>query len=77
MHKDELIADKLSRRNSKLLQVGSWTSNAGNRVFDYANSILILSLGAKATKLMAAYQSTETVISILQRYLLSWFICIV
>lgn len=65
MHKDELIADKLSRRNSKLLQVGSWTSNAGNRVFDYANSILILSLGAKATKLMAAYQSTETVISIL------------
>lgn len=65
MYNEVQNEEKISRKNSKLLWIGTWTSNVGNKIFDYANSILILSLGTKATRIMALYQSTETAISII------------
>ncbi len=55
---------KKSKKNAIRLWFGDWSSRIGNNVFDYANSILIVSLGTKATKLLAIYQSSEKIVGI-------------
>lgn len=65
MKEVEKTIDKISKKNGILLCGGNWLSNIGNKIFDYANSILLLTMGEKAVKLMALYQGSETLISIL------------
>ena len=55
---------KLSKRNEKLLWVGSWTSKIGDKVFDYANSVFIVGMGGSASVILAFYQSSETRIGV-------------
>lgn len=61
----DISEKQITKRNRILLWIGNWTSNAGNRIFDYANSILILSFGKTAIKVMALYQGSETLVAIL------------
>ncbi|MGN0168683.1 MAG: MFS transporter [Acetatifactor sp.] len=51
-------------KNEKLLLAGQWTSHIGNIIFDYANSVTIVSAYAKTAIVLAVYQSSETLISI-------------
>ena len=60
----EKDVNKRTNKNGVLLCIGNWLSNIGNTIFDYANSILLLTMGEKAVKLMALYQGSETLISI-------------
>ena len=53
------------RKNEALLWFGSWTSKIGNIIFDYANSISIVSAFAGKPWILAIYQSSETIIQIL------------
>ena len=53
------------RKNEALLWFGSWTSKIGNIIFDYANSISIVSAFAGKPWILAVYQSSETIIQIL------------
>lgn len=55
----------VKKNNEILLWLGRWTSKIGNIVFDYVNSILIVSLCTKNSFLMAAYQGSEAVVKIL------------
>ena len=52
------------RKNEALLWFGSWTSRIGNLIFDYANSVSIVGAFAGKPWVLAAYQSSETVIQI-------------
>lgn len=52
------------RRNELLLCLGGWTSKIGNIVFDYANSVSIVSVFADKPWVLAIYQSSETIIQI-------------
>lgn len=52
-------------KNEKLLLAGQWTSHIGNILFDYANSVTIVSAYAKTAIVLAVYQSSETLISII------------
>lgn len=53
------------RRNEMLLWFGKWTSKIGNIVFDYANSVSIVSLFRHNPVVLAVYQSSETIIQII------------
>lgn len=53
------------KKNEALLWLGSWTSRFGNIVFDYANSISIVSFFARKPVVLALYQSSETIIQII------------
>lgn len=55
---------RLSKRNEKMLWVGSWTSKIGDKLFDYANSVFIVGLGGPAATILAFYQSAETIIGV-------------
>ena len=52
------------RKNEALLWFGSWTSRIGNLIFDYANSVSIVGAFTGKPWVLAAYQSSETVIQI-------------
>lgn len=58
------MVEKKIRKNEMLLWFGSWTSRFGNLVFDYANSISIVSVFADKPWILALYQSSETMIQI-------------
>lgn len=57
--------EKGIKKNEALLWLGSWTSRFGNIVFDYANSISIVSFFAGKPIVLALYQSSETIIQII------------
>ena len=59
------MKEKGIKKNEALLWLGSWTSKFGNIVFDYANSISIVSFFAGKPIILALYQSSETMIQIL------------
>ncbi|MBE5889626.1 MAG: hypothetical protein E7282_01520 [Lachnospiraceae bacterium] len=46
-------------KNEFLLWFGSWTSRLGNIIFDYANSISIVTAFTQNPKILALYQSAE------------------
>ena len=56
---------KKLEKNEVLLWFGSWTSKIGNIVFDYANSMSIVSSFSGKTWILALYQSSETIIQII------------
>ncbi|MEG0793564.1 MAG: MFS transporter [Lachnospiraceae bacterium] len=56
---------KAIKKNELLLWMGNWTSKLGNIVFDYANSVSIVSVFATKTWVLALYQSSETIIQII------------
>lgn len=56
---------KKLEKNEALLWFGSWTSKIGNIVFDYANSMSIVSSFSGKTWILALYQSSETIIQII------------
>lgn len=60
---DRKEAKKL-KKNEVLLWLGSWTSKFGNIVFDYANSVSIVSVFSGKPWVLALYQSSETIIQI-------------
>lgn len=51
-------------KNEFLLWFGSWTSRLGNIIFDYANSISIVTAFTQNPKILALYQSAETLVQI-------------
>lgn len=54
-----------TKRNEWLLIIGRWTSKVGDIVFDYVNSILIVSAFTSSSWILSIYQSSQTIISIL------------
>ena len=58
------MREKRIRKNEALLWFGSWTSRIGNLIFDYANSVSIVGAFAAKPWILAAYQSSETIIQI-------------
>ena len=58
------MPDRKIKKNEVLLWFGSWTSHVGNILFDYANSISIVSAFARKPWVLALYQSSETIIQI-------------
>ena len=60
---EETIAKKNNKRNKFLLILGKETSRFGNILFDYANSILIVDMFKTNAFLLAIYQSSEMIIS--------------
>ena len=63
--KMEVFYMKKLEKNEVLLWFGSWTSKIGNIVFDYANSMSIVSSFSGKTWILALYQSSETIIQII------------
>ncbi len=59
------MSEKKIRKNEALLWFGGWTSKFGNIIFDYANSVSIVSVFAGKPWVLAIYQSSETIIQIL------------
>lgn len=53
------------KRNELLLFLGRWTSKIGDIVFDYVNSVMIVSAFSNSTWVLALYQSSQTLINIL------------
>lgn len=53
------------KRNEALLLFGRWTSKIGDIVFDYVNSVVIVSAFANSSWVLALYQSSQTLINIL------------
>lgn len=53
------------KKNSVLLIVGRSTSKLGDAIFDYINTILISSLGSKASVIMAIYRSSDTIANVI------------
>lgn len=51
-------------KNTILLLGGRSLSGLGNIVFDYANSVLITTLGSKSNIIMAIYKSSDTIVNI-------------
>lgn len=52
-------------KNSVLLIVGRSTSKLGDTIFDYINTVLISSLGSKASMLMAIYRSSDIISNVI------------
>ena len=52
-------------RNEGLLILGQWTSKIGDIVFDYVNSIAIVSTFTNSMWILALYQNSQVVINIL------------
>ena len=59
------MREKGIRRNEALLWLGGWTSRFGNILFDYANSVSIAGAFTGRPWILAAYQSSETLVQIL------------
>ena len=59
------MREKGIRRNEALLWLGGWTSRFGNILFDYANSVSIAGAFTGRPWILAAYQSSETLMQIL------------
>lgn len=51
--------------NEIKLYIGTITSVLGNKIFDFANNLLLASINLKSSRLLAIYQSLEVVISVL------------
>lgn len=56
---------KKSRRNEALLIFGSWTSKIGDIVFDYVNSVVIVQAFINSSWVLALYQSSQSITSVL------------
>lgn len=56
---------KKLEKNEKILIFGRWTSHLGNIIFDYASNITIVSVYNKSAMVLAIYQSSETLISVI------------
>ncbi len=54
-----------SKRNERILWAGKWTSKIGDIVFDYVNSVLIVHSFTANSWILAAYQSSQTIINVL------------
>ncbi len=52
-------------KNILLMLIRGQTSNFGNIIFDYANRLLIASLGSKSSFFMMIYQSSESTVQLL------------
>jgi MFS transporter, DHA3 family, macrolide efflux protein len=52
-------------KNPVLLIVGRSTSKLGDTIFDYINTVLISSLGSKASMLMAIYRSSDIISNVI------------
>lgn len=57
--------EKKSKRNEGLLLFGRWTSKTGDIVFDYVNSVVLVHAFASSSWVLALYQSSQTIISVL------------
>lgn len=53
------------KKNGILLTFGRWTSRLGNVVFDYINNVSLANLNRKNSILVAIYQASETIFSII------------
>lgn len=53
------------KNNKKFLFVGTTTTILGNKIFDFANNFLISKISPKTSFVLALYQSSELIISIL------------
>ncbi len=58
------MGNRRIRKNETLLWFGSWTSQIGNIIFDYANSVSIVAVCAGKPWVLAIYQSSERMIQI-------------
>lgn len=56
---------KRIKRNEGLLIFGRWTSKIGDIVFDYVNSVVIVSAFTNSSWILALYQSSQTIINVL------------
>lgn len=56
---------KVFIRNERILWAGKWTSKVGDIVFDYVNSVLIVHSFTANSWILAAYQSSQTIINVL------------
>lgn len=52
-------------KNEKLLIFGRWTSKIGDSIFDYVNSIIIVTKFSKSSLILALYQSSQTIVNIM------------
>lgn len=55
----------MNKRNEKLLLFGRWSSKIGDVIFDYTNSIIIVSTFANSSWILSLYQSAQTIVNIL------------
>lgn len=55
---------KQTKKNEILLLLGKWTSKMGDILFDYINSISIVSSYTQAPIVLALYQSGETIVNV-------------
>ena len=56
---------KKIEKNEILLFFGQWTSRVGDIIFDYINSIVIVSVFQSSSLILAIYQSSQTFINVL------------
>lgn len=56
---------KKIEKNEILLFFGQWTSKVGDIIFDYINSIVIVSVFQSSSLILAIYQSSQTFINVL------------
>ena len=61
----DFINKKTIKKNEAMMLMGRITSKLGNIVFDYANSILLVDMFKSNSIVLAIYQSTESIISII------------
>lgn len=59
------MKEKSIKQNESLMLFGHVTSKLGNIVFDFANSVLIVNMFKNNSLVLAIYQSTESIISII------------
>ena len=52
-------------KNEACLLIGKWTSLIGNFVFDYANSVSIVSLFGTNPFVLGFYQGSETIVNVI------------
>lgn len=61
----DFMNKKTIKKNEALMLLGRMTSKLGNIVFDYANSVLLVNMFKNNSLVLAIYQSTESIISII------------
>lgn len=54
-----------SKKNELLLYFGTWTSKIGDIIFDYVNSVLLVQTFKSSSWVLAAYQSSQTIVNVL------------
>ncbi|MDY3103927.1 MAG: MFS transporter [Prevotella sp.] len=60
-----MLKNRNIKKNEIIMLLGRVTSKLGNIVFDYANSVQLVSMFQKKSIILAIYQSTESIISII------------